>query len=87
MVILGKIKRYTFLKFKVVNMESHKRSLAKTISFRIIATITTAILVLIFTNNFVLASTIGVFDFSSKLIIYYLHERTWNMLSWGINNA
>lgn len=67
-------------------METQKRSIVKTITFRIIATITTVILVLIFTENLALASIIGVLDLISKLIIYYLHERVWNKVSWGEKN-
>lgn len=67
-------------------MEMQKRSIVKTITFRIIATITTVILVLIFTENLALASIIGVLDLISKLIIYYLHERVWNKVSWGEKN-
>lgn len=67
-------------------MDTQKRSIVKTITFRIIATITTVILVLIFTENLALASIIGVLDLISKLIIYYLHERVWNKVSWGEKN-
>jgi len=68
-------------------MDTHKRSIAKTFTFRIIATITTIILVLIFTRNLALAGTIGVLDLSSKLIIYYLHERAWGKVSWGLKRG
>lgn len=64
-------------------MDTRKRSIAKTFTFRIIATITTMVLVLVFTGNFALAGVIGVLDLVSKLIIYYLHERVWNKISWG----
>ena len=61
----------------------HKRSVAKTISFRIIATFTTMALVLIFTKNMAIAGTVGVLEFISKLFIYYFHERAWDNVSWG----
>jgi len=65
-------------------METHKRSIAKTISFRILATIITIILVLIFTGNIALASVIGIVEMITKLIAYYLHERLWDKIAWGI---
>jgi len=65
-------------------MDSRKRSIVKTITFRIIASITTMILVFIFTDNFTLAGIIGILDLISKLAIYYLHERVWNKTSWGM---
>ena len=64
-------------------METRKRTLAKTIAFRIIATITTIVLVLIFTGDYALAGTIGALDVISKLIIYYFHERVWHKVKWG----
>ena len=64
-------------------MDTHKRTIAKTITFRIIATITTMVLVLIFTGNLTLAGAIGALDLVSKLMIYYVHERVWNKFSWG----
>ena len=65
-------------------MDSQKRSITKTITFRIIATLTTMILVYIFTRSLALANTIGVLDLVSKLILYYLHERAWDRVKWGM---
>lgn len=64
-------------------METRKRSIAKTITFRIIATITTVVLVLVFTGDMTLAGIVGILDVVSKLIIYYAHERFWEGVSWG----
>lgn len=68
-------------------MDTHKRSIAKAFTFRIIATITTVILVLIFTNSLALAGIIGILDLSSKLILYYIHERAWDKVSWGLRRG
>ena len=65
-------------------MEQRKRSILKAITFRFIATIATAVLVLMFTNNLALAGIIGGLDLITKLIIYYLHERVWNKVTWGM---
>jgi len=64
-------------------MARRKRSIAKAITFRVAATIITVILVFFFTDNLNLASTIGFLDLISKLILYYLHERAWNIVSLG----
>ena len=61
--------------------ESNGRSLIKTISWRFWATITTALLVYIFTGKLELALAIGAIDVLLKLILYYFHERTWNKIS------
>ena len=67
-------------------LETHRRSILKTITFRIIATLATFILVLIITGDLMIASVVGILDTIIKLIIYYSHERVWNKISWGIKN-
>jgi uncharacterized membrane protein len=64
-------------------METHKRSIVKSITFRIIATIITMLLVWIFTKDIVLSGSIGILEVILKLIAYYLHERAWSIISWG----
>lgn len=63
--------------------ESNGRSLIKTISWRFWATITTALLVYIFTKKLEIALAIGGIEVLLKLILYYFHERTWNKISFG----
>ena len=67
--------------------EKRSRSIVKTISWRIIATLTTTILVYIFTGNFTIAIRIGFLEIISKLIFYYLHERVWNNIKWGSHST
>jgi uncharacterized membrane protein len=66
--------------------ENHSRSVLKAFSWRIIATLTTMVLVYIFTKQWILTISIGFFDITSKLLFYYLHERAWNRISWGKDN-
>lgn len=61
---------------------SHIRSILKGISWRIIATSDTILVVLLITCIFGACSIenalkIGVAEFLIKLVIYYFHERTW----------
>ncbi len=56
---------------------SHRISLLKAFSWRVIATSITVILSLIFLGSVEVAAKIGVGDFILKLGIYYLHERGW----------
>jgi len=63
--------------------ETNTRSIAKSITWRICASVTTMILVFIFTGNLIMMVSIGFFEVISKMIIYYLHERTWNKVKWG----
>jgi len=64
-------------------MEKPVRSVAKTISWRIVATSTTILLVFLFTRNFVISASVGSLEVLAKIVIYYLHERIWNMSNFG----
>lgn len=59
------------------------RCIYKSISFRILATITTMLIVYYMTGDGSLMVTVGVFDTVSKLLLYYLHERGWERVEWG----
>jgi len=63
--------------------ETHKRSLFKAVSWRILATLATMSLVFIITGNLTLAAEIGFFELMLKLLIYYAHERIWDKIKWG----
>jgi uncharacterized membrane protein len=63
--------------------DSHIRSLIKGITWRTIGTMDTMLLAFIITGNFIYAIKIGLTEVVTKVILYYLHERTWNFLPWG----
>ena len=63
-----------------------KRSLAKTISWRVIATTDTFIIAWIFTSDQVIAASIAGLEVVTKLVLYYVHERGWSSLDWGQEN-
>lgn len=64
-------------------MEKPIRSLAKAISWRIVASLTTIFLAFIFTRNLVLSGTIGFSELLLKPLIYFIHERLWNLSDFG----
>ncbi len=64
-------------------MESHKRSIAKTISWRIIATAVTILLAYIWLGEWASSVSLGIAANGLKALLYYLHERGWNLSSWG----
>ncbi len=66
--------------------ETHSRSILKSITWRVLATLTTMILVFIFTGDLVVSLGVGVLEAIFKIIIYYLHERTWDKIRWGRKN-
>jgi len=63
--------------------ESHLRSVLKGITWRILATSTTILIAYIITGTIETAITIGSIEFFGKLIIYYLHERAWQLVPRG----
>ncbi|MBJ2174795.1 DUF2061 domain-containing protein [Aureibaculum sp. A20] len=65
------------------NKEHVKRSVAKTISWRIIGTIDTVIISWLITGTIALALSIGALEFISKMVLYFFHERAWNNIKWG----
>lgn len=63
--------------------ESGLRSVLKTISWRLIATLITATVVYLFTGRVDIAAAVGGIDIVVKLILYYVHERLWNNVRFG----
>ena len=64
-------------------MDGHRRSIAKTASWRLIATIVTAIVAWLVTGRVEVAAAIGAADTVVKLFAYYAHERLWERLQYG----
>ena len=63
--------------------ETVKRSLAKTISWRITASLTTFIVAWILTGDYIIGSSIALIEAVVKIFLYYFHERSWNLITWG----
>ena len=63
--------------------ESTARSVVKAVSWRILATLTTAILVYAFTQQLDIAVAVGVLEAVAKMVLYVGHERIWNKLGFG----
>jgi len=61
-----------------------KRHIAKAITWRIIASITTGIIAWIMTGKMELGMSIGAIDVIIKLVLYYLHERAWYHSTFGV---
>lgn len=57
--------------------ESRKRSIMKTLSWRIIATFITFTIAYLLTGEIRIATGIGIFDAIIKMVGYYIHERLW----------
>jgi uncharacterized membrane protein len=64
-------------------MESHSRSLAKAISYRVLGSLSTAGLVYLFTHDAKTSLGAGALDSIVKIVLYFLHERVWNHVPYG----
>ena len=66
-----------------VPQENIKRSIVKTISWRVVGTLATVIISYVITGTLALAFSIGGIELVSKMVLYFFHERVWNNLKWG----
>lgn len=63
--------------------ETNRRSIVKGISWRIVATTTTIIIVYLFFGRLDLAIAAGVIETILKVGLYWAHERAWFKIRWG----
>lgn len=61
--------------------ETNTRSVVKTLTWRILASIDTIIISFFITGNITKAISIGAAEIFSKLLLYYIHERIWLRIS------
>ncbi len=64
--------------------ETHSRSILKGVTWRVIASATTMTVVYVVTGDLALVASVGVIDIAAKIFFYYLHERSWGKVKWGI---
>ncbi len=64
--------------------ESRKRHLLKTVSWRVIGTLDTMLLAWIISGNPLTGFKIGMVEVVTKMIFYYLHERVWYNINYGL---
>lgn len=67
----------------VTMIETRRRSLAKAMSWRVTATVSTIIISYFVIGDVDVALTIGFFEFVAKMGIYYVHERAWLTIKFG----
>ena len=68
----------------MIKKESHIRSIVKAASWRLLATLTTIVLVWIVFGDPWKALIVGWVELVFKLVIYYGHERAWLLIGWGV---
>ena len=63
--------------------EQSKRSLLKTVTWRITASLDTFVIAWVITGEWDTCITIAGIDVVTKMFFYYFHERIWNKIKWG----
>lgn len=67
----------------ITQSDTHLRSILKGLSWRILSTMVTLIISYAFTKKAAVAAAIAGTDMLINFLLYYLHERGWNLLRWG----
>ena len=68
-------------------LESHYRSIAKAVSYRVLGTVVTFLVALLITRQLETAIGIGFADTLMKTGLFYVHERLWNRTHFGKTKA
>ncbi|MDT0645408.1 DUF2061 domain-containing protein [Zunongwangia sp. F260] len=63
--------------------EKPMRSIAKTVSWRIVGTMDTVAISWVLTGEIKTAMAIGSVELVTKMILYFGHERIWNKINFG----
>ncbi len=63
--------------------EKPLRSVVKSVSWRVIGTLDTILISWLITGQVTLALSIGTIELFTKMLLYFFHERIWNLISWG----
>lgn len=63
--------------------ETRKRTILKSLSWRVCGTLVTAVGIYVLTGKADLSLTIASLDFVLKIVGYYLHDRIWTIIPFG----
>ena len=64
-------------------IESHKRSLVKSVTWRLFGLVFTFLTGWLITGSIKAGVTLGLADFFVKIGTFYAHERFWQKVRWG----
>ncbi len=71
-------------KVKIKSIE--KIHIYKTFSWRIVGTLSTLIIAWVVTGNPLTGFKISIFEFFTKMILYYFHEKIWFKMKYGLES-
>ncbi len=66
---------------------ARKRSLVKSIVWRIICIIVSVFTTLLLTGSWDIAVAVGSIYNAVTMVLYYFHERFWNRINWGMKQG
>ena len=66
-----------------MSVDLQKRTIVKTLTWRVTASLTTFIIAWILTGDLLIGISIGSIEAISKIFLYYFHERIWNKIKWA----
>ena len=66
-----------------MSIELKKRTVIKTLTWSITASLTTFLIAWILTGDLLIGISIGSIEAIAKIFLYYFHERIWNNISWA----
>ena len=70
--------------FKSDIKNTNRRHALKTLTWRVIGTIDTIIIAWLFLNNVGESLNLGLYDTTLKLVLYYVHEKIWYRIDFGL---
>lgn len=65
-------------------LESRKRHIAKTVTWRFIGTMDTMVLAWLISGDPLMGLKIGFAEVITKMLLYYFHERVWYKIDFGL---
>ena len=63
--------------------ETKRRSVVTAITWRTLGTLDTIVISYFLTGEIKTAVSIGGIEIFTKMILYFFHERIWNLIKWG----
>jgi len=66
-------------------LESRKRHIAKTFTWRLVGTVDTMIIAWVISGNPLTGLKIGFAEVITKMLLYYFHERAWYKINYGLS--
>ena len=66
-----------------MSADLQKRTIVKTLTWRVTASLTTFMIAWILTGDLLIGASIGSIEAITKIFLYYFHERIWNNIDWA----